>query len=71
MCRLALLVVLLFSHGVSAESKAGRVVKVQDGDTLTVLVSRKQVKVRLADIDAPERKQPFGTRSRPSLGQSC
>jgi endonuclease YncB( thermonuclease family) len=36
-----------------------------------VLVSRQQIKVRLSDIDAPERKQPFGTRSRQSLADLC
>lgn len=46
----------------------GRVVSVQDGDTFTVLVDRQQIKVRLADIDAPESKQPFGTRFRYSSG---
>jgi endonuclease YncB( thermonuclease family) len=56
---------------VSARELAGRVVSIQDGDTLTVLVSRRQIKVRLADIDAPERKQPFGTRSRQSLADLC
>jgi endonuclease YncB( thermonuclease family) len=49
----------------------GRVVSVHDGDTLTVLVERRQVKVRLTDIDAPELKQPFGTRSRQSLAELC
>ena len=55
----------------SARELAGRVVSVQDGDTLTVLVSQKQIKVRLTEIDAPERKQPFGTRSRQSLADLC
>jgi endonuclease YncB( thermonuclease family) len=49
----------------------GKVVSVHDGDTLTVLVSREQIKVRLLDIDAPERRQPFGTRSRQSLADLC
>jgi endonuclease YncB( thermonuclease family) len=49
----------------------GRVVAIADGDTLTVLVSREQIKVRLSDIDAPEHKQPFGTRSRQSLAELC
>lgn len=32
----------------------GLVVSVHDGDTLTFLVGKQQVKVRLAEIDAPE-----------------
>jgi len=47
------------------------VVSVHDGDTLTVLIERRQMKVRLSDIDAPELGQPFGTRSRQSLAELC
>lgn len=47
----------------------GEVVGVTDGDTVTVLRGREQVKVRLAEIDAPERKQPFGQRSRQNLAE--
>jgi endonuclease YncB( thermonuclease family) len=49
----------------------GRVVSVHDGDTLTVLVGKQQVKVRLADIDAPELRQPYGGRSKESLAALC
>jgi len=46
----------------------GRVVGVADGDTLTVLDSANtQHKIRLAGIDAPEKKQAFGARSKQSL----
>jgi len=44
---------------------------VHDGDTLTILVERREVRVRLSDIDAPELRQPFGTRSRQSLSELC
>ena len=46
----------------------GRVVGVSDGDTLTLLTAEKQqVKVRLGEIDTPERKQPYGTRAQQAL----
>jgi endonuclease YncB( thermonuclease family) len=38
------------------------VVGVSDGDTIRVLRGT-EVKVRLAEIDCPERRQPFGTRA--------
>lgn len=43
----------------------GKVVRVADGDTITVLApGNQQVKVRLYGIDCPERKQAFGQRAR-------
>ncbi len=45
----------------------GRVVGVADGDTLTVLDGKRQVRVRLWGIDAPERGQPWSSRSREVL----
>jgi endonuclease YncB( thermonuclease family) len=52
----------------SAETINGRVVGVADGDTVTVLdPANRQHKIRLAGIDAPEKAQPFGQRSKASL----
>ncbi|HXV37453.1 MAG TPA: thermonuclease family protein [Myxococcota bacterium] len=45
----------------------GRVVGVLDGDTLTLLVDREEVRVRLAQIDAPERDQPYGQKAKAAL----
>jgi endonuclease YncB( thermonuclease family) len=45
----------------------GKVVRIAVGDTLTVLVDRMQVKVRLSEIDVPERGQDFSQRSRQAL----
>lgn len=49
----------------------GRVVKIVDGDTLSVLVNKNQIRVRLYGIDAPDRRQAFYVRSRQSLAQLC
>ena len=52
----------------AGEVLIGKVVGVTDGDTITVLVAgHDQVKVRLANIDAPEKTQPFGQRSKQAL----
>ncbi|HKO67528.1 MAG TPA: thermonuclease family protein [Burkholderiaceae bacterium] len=46
----------------------GTIVGVADGDTVTLLdTSRTQHRIRLDGIDAPERTQPHGQRSRQSL----
>lgn len=65
------LVVVLVTAYARAEDLAGTVVSVHDGDTLTVLVDSRQVEIHLADIDAPELKQPFGQQSRESLADLC
>jgi endonuclease YncB( thermonuclease family) len=54
-----------------AETLTARVIGITDGDTITVLIDHRQVKVRLADIDAPESKQAFGSRSKQALSDLC
>ena len=59
---------LVLSFGTHADTITGRVVGVADGDTVTVLDADKvQHKIRLAGIDAPEKAQAFGTRSKQNL----
>lgn len=49
------------------EEFSGKVVALSDGDTITVLKDRKQIKVRLEGIDAPEKNQAFGSKSKTAL----
>jgi len=66
---LAVFVAALASSVASAASLEGLVVSVSDGDTLTVLdEGNVQHKVRLAGIDAPEKRQAFGARAQQALG---
>ena len=68
--RLSGIAVLLFSlsTGSFANTLTGLVVGIADGDTLTLLdTAHVQHKIRLAGIDAPEKKQAFGNRSKQGL----
>jgi micrococcal nuclease len=56
------------STAATAETIIGKVVGVHDGDTLTILDdSKTQTKIRLAEIDAPESRQPYGKRAKQEL----
>lgn len=49
----------------------GKAVKIIDGDTFDLLVGTTVHRIRLAGIDAPERKQDFSSASKQILGQLC
>ena len=66
--RLLAPLLLLFTLSAQTETLEGKVVKIADGDTLTLLTSsNEQVKIRLAGIDTPEKKQPFGNKAKQAL----
>ena len=59
---------LVMSSTSQASDLTGKVVGITDGDTFTLLTAdKKQVKVRLAEIDAPESGQPYGDKSKQAL----
>ena len=66
-----LAILLLIALTSNAHAFTGKVVNVADGDTITVLRERTQVKVRLLEIDAPEKAQAFGAKSKESLSEMC
>lgn len=64
---LILQLVCLTSSAYSAQI-FGKVVGISDGDTITLLTDQKQsFKVRLSEIDAPEKDQPWGQHSKHAL----
>lgn len=51
-----------------ADQLQGKVIKVTDGDTVNILTSdNKTHKIRLSGIDAPEKSQDFGNKSKQAL----
>jgi endonuclease YncB( thermonuclease family) len=65
---IVLVAALLVTGAAAPATLLGEVVGVADGDTVTVLDSdRVQHRVRIAGIDAPEKRQAFGNRSRQHL----
>lgn len=70
--RWLLLLLAFAAAGVRAETVTGNVTRISDGDTLTLVdENKRQYVVRLAEIDAPERGQPFASQSRRSLSALC
>ncbi|MBN2769039.1 MAG: thermonuclease family protein [Campylobacterales bacterium] len=54
-----------FVYGLSSTQITGKVVGVMDGDTIKVLTIHKDLyKIRLANIDAPEKRQSYGQKSK-------
>ena len=65
MARTLLFICLLITIHATAQTITGKVIKVSDGDTFTLLTEDKeQIKIRLHGIDAPEHYQPYSKVSR-------
>lgn len=70
--RLALIFISALCLSARAQSDTCLVVGIADGDTITVRCNTEsQKKIRLAGIDAPEKRMAFGQRSKESLSALC
>jgi endonuclease YncB( thermonuclease family) len=68
MPRWLILLCLFVAANSGAAELSGRVIGIADGDTFTLLTADKQqIKIRLAEIDAPENGQPYGNKSKQAL----
>ena len=66
------LAIILLAATAPASDWTGLCVAVTDGDTIRVLSpDNREVRVRLYGIDAPERRQPYGTASRDYAASLC
>lgn len=52
-------------------SQTYKVIGIKDGDTVSILMDGKEKTVRLAHIDCPEKKQPFGTKAKEAISELC
>lgn len=67
----AAIVLLALTATLHADEIRGKVVGIADGDTITVLDAAKvQHKIRLEGIDAPEKGQAFGTKSKVKMSET-
>ena len=55
----------------SQKEVQGKVIKIYDGDTMTVVANNEKLSIRMFGIDAPELKQKFGVESRDNLIKMC
>jgi endonuclease YncB( thermonuclease family) len=68
--RIALLLLACLPGLALAEQFICRVMTISEGDTFSCLTTEnKRLRVRLAEIDAPERKQPYGAEAKQALSE--
>jgi len=59
-----LILATVYAKALADDVIVGKVVRVADGDTITVLENRTQHRIRLYGIDAPERRQDFSNKAK-------
>jgi len=61
---LSIMLFIILAGCADARKVSGKVVSIQDGDTITILAGKAQHKIRLEGIDCPEKSQAWGNRAR-------
>lgn len=70
MKKIIIIFICLFCFNFNAAEIVGKVIKVYDGDTVTLIDNDNKIyKIRLDKIDAPERGQEFGKQSQHYLSK--
>lgn len=71
--RLFLTTLFFFLYTITIAQKihTGKVTAVKDGDTIEMLVNGKPMRIRLFGVDAPEKGQPFGEKSKQFTANLC
>ena len=57
--------------GSQAQEMQGKVVSVKDGDTIELLVENSPLRIRFHGVDAPEKDQPYGQKSKQFTSDLC
>ena len=63
----SVLYTFVLTSALFAEAITGKVISIADGDTVTIINNSQQTKIRLAEIDTPEKNQPYGKKAKQAL----
>lgn len=66
-----LLTIILLTLALTASTYTAKVIRVSDGDTITVLVDKEQARISLEGINRLESGQPFGNRATQLTQKLC
>lgn len=69
--KIGVFLLILISNFIYSQTYIAKVIGVKDGDTIEILFEKRPQVVRLAHVDTPEKKQPFGTKAKQFVSDFC